>query len=82
MARAVIITPRITLAELCSALGMKPATYYAHWKGIFTPYRCERELRFSMDEVEEALAHTDSAKARAAVLRLRRLLGRLTTPTE
>jgi hypothetical protein len=69
---------RRPLAEALRALGMSRATFYRNgWDAVFTDYRTDGgQRRIADDELEEARAHPNPAKARAAVLRLRGLLGR------
>lgn len=72
------LVPRCTLAELCAALGISRRTFYRHWHTTFTRHATPGgHLRFSADEVTEAQGYADPHKARAAVLRLRRTMGRL-----
>ncbi len=77
MPRTAIIE-RLPLADACRALGISDDTFRRRWADVFTDYRTDGgHRRVSEDELIEAQAYPDPAKARAAVLRLRRVLGRI-----
>lgn len=89
MIAAVATPPRLTTRQTCDQLGISRATLYRRPDGLtpvvewFTPYQTPGgDRRFCALEVGEAAQHLRGAdgraKAHAAVLRLRKAMGRLT----
>ncbi|MBN9522365.1 hypothetical protein J0H58_28240 [bacterium] len=77
--------PRFTVTEAATAMSVDRRTFYRHgWNHIFTRFRAGKQLRVCKLELDEALAllvgedaDGGQARAKSAVLRKRKELGRL-----
>lgn len=84
MPRTLPIPTLVHRRAACGHLGISISTFERYWQEVFTDPRAvtERvkgELRKVFDdELREAVEHGGGPRARAAVLLLRKVLGRLT----
>ncbi len=77
--------PRCTVTEAATAMGVNRRTFYRHgWNHTFTRFRAGKQLRVCSVELNVALAllvgedaDGGEARAKSAVMRKRKELGRL-----